>query len=41
MHAFLGKVVTDFGATLGSILGYIGFKLGLYEALAEANGYRL
>lgn len=38
MHAFLGKVVADFGATLGSILGYIGSKLGLYEALAEANG---
>lgn len=38
MNAFLGKVVTDFGATLGSMLGYIGLKLGLYEALAESDG---
>jgi SAM-dependent methyltransferase len=35
MNAFLGKVVTDFGATLGTVLGYIGMKLGLYEALAN------
>jgi hypothetical protein len=32
MNAFLGKVVGDFGATLSSVLGYIGQKLGLYEA---------
>jgi len=38
MHAFLGKVVGDFGASLGSILGYIGQKLGLYEALADSAG---
>jgi SAM-dependent methyltransferase len=38
MNAFLGKVVTDFGATLGSMLGYIGLRLGLYEALAESGG---
>lgn len=38
MNTFLGKVVTDFGATLGSMLGYIGLKLGLYEALAESDG---
>jgi SAM-dependent methyltransferase len=36
MHNFLGKVVTDFGATFSSILGYIGTKLGLYQALAES-----
>src|SRR3954447_19985373 len=35
MNAFLGKVVTDFGAALGTVLGYIGMKLGLYEALAD------
>lgn len=34
MHQFLGKVVTDFGASLGSSLAYIGQKLGLYKALA-------
>ena len=38
MDAFLGKVVTDFGASLGSILGYIGLKLGLYQALADSDG---
>lgn len=38
MNAFLGKVVTDFGATLGSMLGYMGMKLGLYEALANSDG---
>jgi len=35
MNEFLGRVVTDFGASLGSALGYIGQKLGLYDSLAE------
>ncbi|MCM3903060.1 MAG: methyltransferase domain-containing protein [Pyrinomonadaceae bacterium] len=34
MHAFLGKVVGDFGAALSSALVYIGQKLGLYKAIA-------
>ena len=38
MNAFLGKVVTDFGAAFGSMLGYIGTKLGLYQALADSDG---
>jgi len=38
MNAFLGKVVSDIGASLSSVLGYIGTKLGLYEALADSNG---
>lgn len=38
MNAFLGKVVTDFGASLSSMLGYMGMKLGLYEALADSEG---
>ncbi len=38
MHAFMGKVVTDFGAGLSCVLGYIGHKLGLYEALADSEG---
>lgn len=38
MNAFLGKVVGDFGASLSSVLGYIGQKLGLYEALAASDG---
>ena len=37
MDAFLGKVVGDFGAALSSSLVYIGQKLGLYKALAEAG----
>ncbi|MDX6574199.1 MAG: hypothetical protein QOE96_152 [Blastocatellia bacterium] len=37
MHAFLGKVVGDFGASLSSALAYIGQKLGLYKAMAEAG----
>jgi 2-polyprenyl-3-methyl-5-hydroxy-6-metoxy-1,4-benzoquinol methylase len=37
MNAFLGKVVGDFGAALSSSLVYIGQKLGLYKALAQAE----
>src|SRR5215218_3432552 len=36
-QAFLGKVVGDWGATLGSALVVIGDKLGLYEALKSAG----
>lgn len=38
MHAFMGKVVGDFGASLSTVLGYIGHKLGLYKALADSDG---
>jgi SAM-dependent methyltransferase len=37
MMEFLGKVVGDFGASLSSVLAYIGQKLGLYKALAEGG----
>jgi 2-polyprenyl-3-methyl-5-hydroxy-6-metoxy-1,4-benzoquinol methylase len=37
MHEFLGKVVGDFGASLGSSLAYLGQKLGLYKAIAVAG----
>src|SRR6266581_6183250 len=37
MNEFLGKVVGDFGAALSSSLVYIGQKLGLYKALAQAG----
>jgi 2-polyprenyl-3-methyl-5-hydroxy-6-metoxy-1,4-benzoquinol methylase len=37
MHAFLGKVVGDFGAALGASLVYIGQKLGLFKAMAETG----
>ena len=37
MNAFIGKVVGDFGAALSSSLVYIGQKLGLYKALAQAG----
>jgi len=38
MMEFVGKVVGDFGASLSSVLGFIGQKLGLYKALADSNG---
>ena len=38
MHDFLGKVVGDFGASLGTMLAYVGTKLGLYKALADSPG---
>jgi 2-polyprenyl-3-methyl-5-hydroxy-6-metoxy-1,4-benzoquinol methylase len=34
VEAFLGRVVTDFGAALGVILSYMGEKNGLYKAMA-------
>ncbi|CAN5598668.1 class I SAM-dependent methyltransferase [soil metagenome] len=37
LNDFVGKVVGDFGAALSSVLVYIGMKLGLYDALAEAE----
>ncbi|HTH51307.1 MAG TPA: class I SAM-dependent methyltransferase [Pyrinomonadaceae bacterium] len=38
MMDFVGKVVGDFGASLSSVLGFIGQKLGLYKALAASDG---
>jgi|SRR5881296_3628632 len=37
MNTFLGKVGGDFGASLSSALVYIGQKLRLYKALADAG----
>ena len=37
MNEFLGKVVGDFGAALSTSLAYLGQKLGLYRAMAEAG----
>jgi len=37
MNQFLGKVVGDFGAALSTSLAYVGQKLGLYKAMAEAG----
>ena len=37
MNEFLGKVVGDFGAALSTSLAYLGQKLGLYKAMAEAG----
>src|SRR4051812_18606575 len=36
-QAFLGKILGDWGATLGTALVVIGDKLGLYEALKAAG----
>jgi SAM-dependent methyltransferase len=35
LENFLGRVVGDFGSTMGSILAYMGDKLGLYKAFAK------
>jgi 2-polyprenyl-3-methyl-5-hydroxy-6-metoxy-1,4-benzoquinol methylase len=37
LNNFLGKVVGDFGAALSSSLVYIGQRLGLYQAMANAD----
>ena len=37
LQAFLGQVVGDFGAALGTALAAIGDKLGLYKAMAAAG----
>jgi SAM-dependent methyltransferase len=37
IEAFLGRVVTDFGAALSVVLSYIGDKKGLYKAMAYAG----
>jgi 2-polyprenyl-3-methyl-5-hydroxy-6-metoxy-1,4-benzoquinol methylase len=37
VEAFLGRVVTDFGAALSVTLTYMGGKLGLYKAMAFAG----
>jgi Rv2258c-like winged HTH domain len=38
LNAFLGRAVVDIGATLHAGLVVIGEKLGLYKALAAAEG---
>jgi 2-polyprenyl-3-methyl-5-hydroxy-6-metoxy-1,4-benzoquinol methylase len=35
MEALLGRVVTDFGATLSTSMAVVGDKLGLYKAVAK------
>jgi SAM-dependent methyltransferase len=37
LESFLGKIVSDLGATLGSALALIGDQLGLYKAMAFAG----
>lgn len=37
LEAFMGKVISDFGAALSSGLVYIGQKLGLYKAMADGQ----
>lgn len=37
LHAFLGRFVTDLGATVHAANAVIGDKLGLYKALAQAG----
>ena len=37
LHAYLGRIVSDLGATFGTAMALIGDRLGLYRALAEAG----
>ena len=37
LNAFLGQVVGDLGGYCGAAMGYIGDRLGLYKAMAEAG----
>lgn len=37
LNAVIGKVVTDFGATISAGLAVIGDKLGLYKAMADGE----
>lgn len=37
LESFVGRVVGDFGSAMGITLAYIGDKLGLYKAMAEAG----
>src|SRR5215470_3524065 len=37
LHAFLGQVVGDLAGYSGALMGYIGDRLGLYRAIAEAG----
>src|ERR687890_498904 len=37
LQDFLGKVMSDLGGAYGAVLVYVGDKLGLYKAMAEAQ----
>jgi hypothetical protein len=38
LQEFLGKVMSDLGGAYSAVLVYVGDKLGLYKAMAEADG---
>jgi SAM-dependent methyltransferase len=38
LQEFLGKVMSDLGSAYSAVLVYVGNKLGLYKAMAEADG---
>ena len=37
LQDFLGRVMSDLGGAYGAVLVYVGNKLGLYKAMAEAQ----
>ena len=37
LHEFMGKAITDMGASISASLIAIGERLGLYKALAQAG----
>jgi hypothetical protein len=38
VQEFLGELLSDLGAAYSAVLVYVGDKLGLYKAMAEADG---
>ncbi|MFZ0648522.1 MAG: hypothetical protein WAM27_09920, partial [Nitrososphaeraceae archaeon] len=38
LQDFLGKVLSDLGGAYSAVLVHVGDKLGLYKAMAEADG---
>src|SRR5262245_23506865 len=38
LNEFIGKVVNEWGATHGTLLALVGDKLGLFKAMAGADG---
>lgn len=37
IHKFMGQVMADLGGAYSAVLVYIGYKLGLYRAMADAS----
>jgi hypothetical protein len=38
LHEFIGKAVNEWGAAEGALITFVGDKLGLFKAMAGAEG---